>query len=531
MVAQRLPHELGRRSGIHRYFALHRDGRRRCAESCGDFRQLANRYSERSRHASGVPVCDPVYGGVDVDYPYVREAWTGDNLGDLFLGVKVNAMSETEPRLQPFALAVRALFKVPAGDKEKGTSTGEVDFGIDAIASKELSQVAELSGSLGYYNRGDPDDFTLSDSIRWGIGAAFPTRSALKRTTEPPGESNFESDVISNGTFTAVDGSIAPLSSQLRDPVTFAVGATYQTRSGIFAGMGINWSSKAEDREEAGFPDDEDAFGTKFGWQFRIGYHPPTVLRLPVVPPPPPPPPPVVVTPPEHILSVKAMCDPCVVQVGQTSTVTATPNSSIGCAVTYQWTAPAGTLASPTQQQSVWTAPQQPGTVPVTVTVTCPTDKRTATAATQIQVTQPPVKQFIFEDVYFDFDRFSLTDAALRVLADAATTLRENPTLRVRIEGNTCNIGTAEYNLALGAARRIGAAVFHLERHRRRSTPDDQLRGRTAEVRQLARRNAATQPARRIDGSAGDALNVGSCSAAARHGSRAASQLMKGRAS
>ena len=31
--------------------------------------------------------------------------------------------------------------------------------------------------------------------------------------------------------------------------------------------------------------------------------------------------------------------------------------------------------------------------------------------------------------------------------------MRENPGLRVEVEGHTCNIGTAEYNLALGERR------------------------------------------------------------------------------
>ena len=68
-------------------------------------------------------------------------------------------------------------------------------------------------------------------------------------------------------------------------------------------------------------------------------------------------------------------------------------------------------------------------------------------------VTKPPVRNYVFEDVYFDFDRYSLRPEATRVLDEAIAALRENATLRVEIEGHTCNIGTAEYNLALGDRR------------------------------------------------------------------------------
>jgi peptidoglycan-associated lipoprotein len=150
---------------------------------------------------------------------------------------------------------------------------------------------------------------------------------------------------------------------------------------------------------------------------------------------------------------VKAECNPCTVQVGQTSTVNAIPQDSIGCAVTYRWTAPTGTLAQPAEKQTVWTAPMQPGTVPVTVTVTCPQDNKTASDTVNIQVTQPPARTYTFEDVYFDFDRYSLRPEATRVLDEAVAALRGDNTLRVEIEGHTCNIGTAEYNLALGDRR------------------------------------------------------------------------------
>src|SRR5213079_2133727 len=66
------------------------------------------------------------------------------------------------------------------------------------------------------------------------------------------------------------------------------------------------------------------------------------------------------------------------------------------------------------------------------------------------QVTRPPVRNYTFEDVHFDFDRYTLRPEATRVLDEAVNALRQDPDLRIEIEGHTCNIGTAEYNLALG---------------------------------------------------------------------------------
>jgi outer membrane protein OmpA-like peptidoglycan-associated protein len=248
---------------------------------------------------------------------------------------------------------------------------------------------------------------------------------------------------------TAVDGSRPPVSSTLPSFGTLMFGATWQMRSGFFAGAGIDWSSKAENREDLNV-DSDDNFGTKFGWQFRIGYHPPIASR-PVPVPPPPPAPPVAAV--EHTLTVEAECDPCTVEVGATSNLTAKAQDSIGCAVTYRWSAPTGTFADPAQQNTVWTAPNQIGTVPATVTATCATDQKSASDTVNLNVIARAVKEYTFEDVYFDFDRYTLTEAATRVLGEAVKTLQANPTLRIRIAGHTCNIGTAEYNLALGDRR------------------------------------------------------------------------------
>ena len=50
--------------------------------------------------------------------------------------------------------------------------------------------------------------------------------------------------------------------------------------------------------------------------------------------------------------------------------MTAEASDPDGDPLTYRWTAPGGMLTSPAERQTTWTAPQQEGTVPVTVTVT-----------------------------------------------------------------------------------------------------------------------------------------------------------------
>jgi OOP family OmpA-OmpF porin len=86
--------------------------------------------------------------------------------------------------------------------------------------------------------------------------------------------------------------------------------------------------------------------------------------------------------------------------------------------------------------------------------VTCPTDGKTASDTVNIQVVRPPVAApIVFEDVHFDFDRYSLRPEAVRTLDEAVAVLQRNPDVRVEIEGHTCNIGTAEYNMALGERR------------------------------------------------------------------------------
>ncbi len=393
-------------------------------------------------------------GGLVNEHPFVRQGWSGNQLGDFWVGAKINLTSQWKQ--QPVAFAVRGMIKLPtAKTEDEGVGTGKTDFAFDAIVSKEVNARVEVSGYGGFIFRGDPDNIDLANGLRWGFGVGVPSRKSLRFTAELHGESYLSDAVtITNPVPTplvAADGSIPPTITDLTSPVNATFGLTWQGKNGVFAGAGIGWNLHMNGRSSfiSGF---EDRTGDNAGWQFRLGYHPGVRVYVPPAPPPPPPPAPVAAAP-QHTLTVRAQCNPCTVEVGQVSTVTATAVDSIGCAVTYSWSAPTGTFTDRTGRQTPWTAPQQPGTVPVTVTVTCPQDGKTASDTVNIQVTARPVREFTFEDVHFDFDRYSLRPEATRTLDEAIATLQANPELNIEIEGHTCNIGTAEYNLALGERR------------------------------------------------------------------------------
>jgi peptidoglycan-associated lipoprotein len=62
----------------------------------------------------------------------------------------------------------------------------------------------------------------------------------------------------------------------------------------------------------------------------------------------------------------------------------------------------------------------------------------------------------------FAFDDYNLSNRSKENLEKVANWLSKTPGGRIQIQGNTCNIGTAEYNLALGE-RRAGSAKKYLQ--------------------------------------------------------------------
>lgn len=77
------------------------------------------------------------------------------------------------------------------------------------------------------------------------------------------------------------------------------------------------------------------------------------------------------------------------------------------------------------------------------------------------EVEKKLVTQADLQPIYFDFDKYDLRPRDREILSRNAKVLKENPTVKIRIEGNCDERGTVEYNLALGE-RRARAAMEYL---------------------------------------------------------------------
>jgi hypothetical protein len=226
------------------------------------------------------------FGGIIDRYPRVNQYWTGDNVGDFYIGAKVNFMSEHEN--DPAAVALRGLIKLPTGKDDKGVGTGQTDFAIDAIISKEAKQRVEVSGFAGYEWRGSPDGIDIpGGAFRWGAGLGFPSRNPIRFTGEINGVvPSGDTATITAAAPKGIDNTTPPFVSEVEKITRATFGLTFQTKKGVFFGAGVSWNVPTKGRVLSFAEGGDDVFGDYYDWQFRIGYHP--GVRVYVPPPPPP---------------------------------------------------------------------------------------------------------------------------------------------------------------------------------------------------------------------------------------------------
>src|SRR5262245_42052127 len=147
-------------------------------------------------------------GGIVVNHPLVKEQWTGNKLGDLWIGGKANLFGATA---KPIGVAARVQLKLPVGDEDSGASTGKTDFILDGVVSG-FSPAVDASGYVGMIFRGSPDGYQLTNGLRWGFGAAFPQKFSygFRLHAELFGEKYMDSEITAPSGLLGADGSPVP---------------------------------------------------------------------------------------------------------------------------------------------------------------------------------------------------------------------------------------------------------------------------------------------------------------------------------
>jgi peptidoglycan-associated lipoprotein len=106
-------------------------------------------------------------------------------------------------------------------------------------------------------------------------------------------------------------------------------------------------------------------------------------------------------------------------------------------------------------------APQPPPAPPVTQKQEpVPTPPPPPAPKEEPAPTPAPVGSGDFQPVFFDFDAYTLREDGRTALDRNAKLLRDNPNIRIQIEGHCDERGTAEYNQALGERRAQAARDY-----------------------------------------------------------------------
>ena len=416
--------------------------------------EIFGAFGARRIDADLVPVAR---NGQPQDY-LINKGWS-TGVGDAWVGAKFNITSQAASN--GYATALRVMAKLPTASFDDGLGTGKADFQFDLIGSREYAEKLELTAAAGIKFRGKPDGYNLTQGFVWGIGASYPSRSRFRVVGEMKGEALFEQSQTYTGT------TPAPGMPREWDPdATRDLFGGFQanTNNGFYFGAGLTYTASYF-LHRSDFTTSEDSDFDRLGLQVRIGYYPGGVR---VFAPPPatvtPSAPATPAAPPNRAPTVKARCEPCTVEINRQLTASADAQDPDGDTLRYRWTSPTGSFGNAGDRQTPWTAPGQVGAVPLTITVD---DGKgmTATDTVTVQVIAPAAKkQITFEDVHFEFDRYSLRPEAARILDEAIKAMQEDANLRFTVEGHTCNIGTNEYNLALGERRSAAVRDYLVSR-------------------------------------------------------------------
>jgi hypothetical protein len=218
---------------------------------------------------------------------------------------------------------------------------------------------------------------------------AYPSRSALRGVFELNGLVPSSDAITTLSPVVGTDGSVGPFSSVVDNLTQFTAAINWQHENGFFIGGGMTWDVPRKSRDD--FRSDSDPTGDFADWQVRIGYHPGVRVYVPPPPPPAPaPPPPRRRRPPRRPRPTAADRDG---RVHAAERPGGPELHADGDRAGSRWRHadlslgdPDGHAREPGGRSTLWTAPQQEGTVPVTVTVN---DGKGGTAQATVNIRLP----------------------------------------------------------------------------------------------------------------------------------------------
>ena len=254
---------------------------------------------DRSRHASrcSSPAArrkphTGTGGGIVADYPQVRQGWSGNKLGDLWLGGKVNLLAaSTKP------LGIRHPRTSQAASRRResiGASSGATDFQFDGIVSSSTNK-ADISGFAGFMVRGRPGRLRTDQRTSLGLRRGLP--GCLRERTEVHG-GTLRRELLRLDTITAPAGLFGRRTVPSRRFQRNQVAGRSGPRPDVAALERLLHRRRGRLQLHHGRPrrrprarawvHSPDVGGDQGGFQVRIGFHPGTKNRT--APPPPPPP-------------------------------------------------------------------------------------------------------------------------------------------------------------------------------------------------------------------------------------------------